>query len=568
MNRPADSENQSSNQTVSGSSLRGGSGSGPTIGIAGAYHQETYYDQKIVVNNTYSQVELTKFCELLETDEPQYAYPKFRQLEDPRARRFVLRTLPLKLAAQYLTFMAEADDGLRDCVEHIGPMASCHALRLLQVIDPKIRASILALMKLSDSSRLLDDLSKGTTEAGEPVRAAFYLSEMAAVRIDVVKDLLTNESLAQWIPVWLNEMAMSNPAVVAECLTQIHPMVACGLLVRMEHDPDLRPDVLNQLSPWFAIALLAGMNPEAPQLVQQLLRANPEWNVMIGTWPSYIASRVALQTSVTIASAEDWGSPWRGLRATTKAVLGTWWRTRQGAAQWTSDLRPRRLRDAKYAIGGMLVAAVLTALIMVVVWPNSSAPVKNSVAGSTSAGETARPPTGAPLFPADLPLLANQAYWSDQECPAWSEQTQIKKEPTERVTLLLVCSLKKNDPAVEVVYLQYPPGTIPFHNRPTIRDSIPEGEPGVTVPRILVPEGRSAEESRVWSHTDGLRHGTYIEYLPDPHMSGIWLEEAGNPASAMILFGPDPAGKSDAEVATLFESLQTVLKNHGYKLSP
>lgn len=449
-----------------------------------------------------------------------------------------------------------------------------------------------------------------------PIGAARILSDMAAVCPDAVQTVLNHQVARSLVTTWTNEMdpdrlagaftgmdceavaelldnmrpntaaavivkgrggpwlvamkrdhaaqvlvalADANPKSAAECLTQIDQSVAADLLARMSHDPDPRPAVLNSLPEWLAIALLAVMHAHAGEAARQLLDTRPGWRRMVGTWPSYAATTIVLRTRWSADSETNRGEGWYRLRSDVAAATRLWWQIRLALAVWTSDLHDRRVRDGKVTAATAVVTALAMVLVMAMVWP-----VEADSAAATGPVPTTQPSSSVPRFQADLPLLDNKAYWSETECPTWIEETHVKSDPTESVTLLLlVCRLKQNGPAKELAYLQFPPETMPFNNRPTTKHPVPADEPGATVWRILLPEGGSEDSPRTWSRTDG-RHGTYIEYLPDEHKSAIWLEEVSNPPMAMVLFGPDPASKTDDELSGLFTSLRQVLEKHGY----
>ncbi|GIG85993.1 hypothetical protein [Plantactinospora endophytica] len=279
-------------------------------------------------------------------------------------------------------------------------------------------------------------------------------------------------------------------------------------------------------------------------------------------------------TGSTAGGSTAGGSTAAGSTAaeSTSDWLWTWWSTRRAVAAWTADSRPRRQRDTWCALGGALLATLLTLFLTAGTEPAASRPAAAPSTGGepTTGGEpspvapTDNPGTPTPEVPVGLPLLAHRSYWSDAECPTWTMQTVLKADSPDRPALLrLVCQPLQNEPATEVTYLQYPPGVLPYNNRPTARYPVPVNEPGATVHRVRTP-GEGAE-APTWSREDG-RHGRYIEYLPGRNRSAIWLEEQGDPPMAMILFGPDPAGRSDPELDALFAALREVLTEHGYVL--
>jgi hypothetical protein len=325
---------------------------------------------------------------------------------------------------------------------------------------------------------------------------------------------------------------------VVRYLARLDPARAAAVLLAVGHDPDRRLAVLRHLDPRRVIAILAEIHDRDPEVARRLLDGKPGWRGAAGTWPGFAAAVVAARTRMAGDSVTE--------------SCRKWWRLRGAIASWTSELRERRIRDAKVAA----VAATATALLAVVLTAVAGAD------GTTPAAATTPSPTASPtgrslLLPADLPLLANRAYWSAEECPRWSQQVDVTADrPT---VVRLVCAVHGNKPATSLAYLQYPPGSIPFKNRPTEKYPVREDEAGATVHRVL-----TAGAPR-WTGPDG-RRGTYLEYLPDEHMSAIWLQEEGATPMSMIIFGPDPAGKSEEELLVLFTSLKDVLGQHGYRL--
>lgn len=453
-------------------------------------------------------------------------------------------------AAQILSDMAEVR---ADAVQTVLALQSVGPFRpaWLNDIDPAALARVLAGMSSREAAEFLDSM--------RPTSAANVIAfEQAGPWVEA----MTREHAGQA----LTELAVVHPKGAAACLTRVDLNVAADLLALIAHDRDPRPAILDAMSPQLAIALLAGMNAKLSQEARRLLDTMPGWRDLVGTWPWYAATKIAFRIRHSVVSAMEGASWSQQLIGKAAATTRQWWGIRAAVAQWTSDLHDRRVRDGKVIAATAAVTVLVTIIVMTVVPPaDPTLEAATTSNGNVSSVATAPPPPTFLRFPSAL--LANRAYWSDSECPTWSEQAIVENDSSERVAfLLLVCHPQGNDPAREITYIQYPTGTIPFKNRPTTRP-VPDGEPGARVHRVLVPAPDHENSLPVWSRTDG-RHGTYIEYLPDRNQSAIWLEEIGEPPTALVLFGPDPFGKTDDELSQIFVSLREVLENHGYRLQP
>ncbi|MBQ1063133.1 hypothetical protein [Micromonospora sp. C41] len=590
---------EADNQTVTNSHLRSESGSvfGNTRDVI---YGDVYHENKaefIVVNNhSYAREELAITCGKLETHAAEEACELLNEVTPIEYRRLVLRTLSARHAAGILTVMARKDGGLMRCAEHLGPMDSPHAFRIMWSLESRLRAKLMTRMRPEEAARLLTYLGRheGRVLDGDhsapsgPVVAAQLLSSMAAVDVDAARvmlalpdvrgeaaawlDKMNHEGLAPLLarmsieqrsgyldampPVrsaaviaagppnrWLAEMspecaarattalALADPGKAAECLRLLGQDTAAELLAKMSDDRDSRPAIIRKMDPKLALLLLAGVHARAPETARKLLEELPEWRRSAGTWPWFSAAVLAVQTADSF-----------------REVGRIWWQIRRAMAAWTTELRERRIRDAKVAV----MTAVVAVALAYVAWPDMPA-------GTAVPAPTAREPQAAEappvtLFSEDLPLMANRSIWSSDECPRWSQQVDVVAD--EPVILRLVCQMGRVQPATSVAYLQYPPGSTPFNNRPTEASS---PAVGATVYRVLSRPGKT------WAGHG--RRGTYLEYLPDRHKSAIWLEEEGSASAAMILFGPDPAGMDEAALRKLFTSLRLILSQHGYTLS-
>lgn len=590
---------EADNQTVTNSHLRSGSGSvfGNTRDVI---YGDVYHENKagfIVVNHhSYAREELAITCGKLETHAAEEACELLNKETPIEYRRLVLRTLSARHAAGIVTVMARKDDGLMRCAEHLGPMDSPHAFRIMWSLEPRIRARMMTRMRPEEVARLLTYLGRHegrvldddhSAPAG-PVVAGQLLSSMAAMDVDAVSVMLALPDVRGEAAAWLNEMspeglaalftrmsikqrgghldampparsaaviaaglpnrwlaemspecaarattalALADPDRAAECLRLLDQDTAAELLAKMSDDHDPRPAVIRKLDPKLALVLLAGVHARAPETARKLLEELPEWRCTAGTWPWFSASVLAVQTA----------DPFR-------EVGRIWWRLRRAIAAWTTELRERRIRDAKVAV----MTAVVTVALAYAAWPD--APAGTALPAPTVQATQAAKVLPVTLFSEDLPLMANRSIWSIDECPRWGQQVDVVAD--EPVILRLVCQMGRVQPATSVAYLQYPPGSTPFNNRPTEASS---PAVGATVYRVLPQPGKT------WAGHG--RRGTYLEYLPDRHKSAIWLEEEGSASAAMILFGPDPAGMDEAALRKLFTSLRLILSQHGYMLS-
>ncbi|MEV4274507.1 hypothetical protein [Actinoplanes xinjiangensis] len=590
-----------SEQSVRGSRIQ--SGSGHAIGNMRDLYQETTNNYEIN-NHIYERHSLETTCAMLLTDDPKAAYRQFSRLDEPEYRRLVLRILPEWRTVQILTVMAQREDGLQRCAEHLGPMDSPHALPILRQLDLPVRAGIVVRVGPGQAARLLVDLGQEKAPAGGRsgtlapgvAGAAQLLSEMAAVDPAPARTVVLLPDVRDHAPAWLEVMdpervahllapvdvdavgrlldgmrpeaaaavivegpahrwlnalrtptasgvlgtlAATRPKGVAKYLAGLAPARAATTLLAMGHVPDHRAAVLRLLDSPRVIAILAEMHDRDPAVARELLDVEPEWRRTAGTWPGFAALVVVAQTRMAGDPVTESG--------------GRWWRLRRAMAAWTPDLRDRRIRDAKVAAATAAVATVLLSVVpAAMAGPDTTTP-----AASTTPSPVVSPPGRSLLLPADLPLLANRAYWSAEECPRWSQQVDVTADqPT---VVRLVCAVRANKPATSLAYLQYPPGSIQFKNRPTERHPVREDEVGATVHRVLTTG------TPRWTGPDG-RRGTYLDYLPDEHMSAIWLQEEGSTPTAMIIFGPDPADMSDEALVALFTSLKEVLVRHGYHL--
>ncbi|MEU8167144.1 hypothetical protein [Micromonospora sp. NPDC049004] len=589
---------EAGNQTVTNAQLRSKSGSvfGNTRDV---FLYDVYQENKnhyVVNNHLYAREDLAITCGKLETHAPEEACELFDEVTPIEYRRLVLRTLAAQHAADILTMMAGKHDGLMRCAEHLGPMDSQHAWRIMQSLNARIRAGAMTRMRPEQVARLLTYLGRlkgplpnaGHPAPTGPAVVAQLLSNMAAVDPNAVKVILTLPEVRGEAAAWLSQVNPSGLAALftrmspeeagghleamppvrsaaviaaglpnrwlavmapdcaartiaalalldadraADCLRLLDQDTAANLLAKMDDDRDQRPAVVRKLDSKLAVALLASVHLQAsPDIARALLNEQPDWRRVTGTWPWFSAAVLAVQTADTFGGAGR-----------------LWWRLRRAFADWTPELRERRTRDAKIA-AMTTVAAVIVAFV---VWPDTPAGTAAPAPAAGGAQGAVAPPFT--LFSEDLPLMTNRGIWSASECPRWGQQVDVVAD--QPVILRLVCLVGRAQPATSVAYLQYPPGSIPFSNRPTEADS---PAVGATVYRVLTPP------EKTW--TGHGRHGTYLEYLPDSHKSAIWLEEQGDVAMAMVLFGPDPAGMDDAALGRLFTSLRLVLSEHGYTL--
>ncbi|WFE32967.1 hypothetical protein [Micromonospora sp. WMMD975] len=371
---------------------------------------------------------------------------------------------------------------------------------------------------------------------------------------------------------WLARIERSRRATVLDALAERKPRAAAVELIR--YSPAFGADVLELMTLERARTLLQAL-PSAPAVVvlSELRRNEPERADLLlnstgigpprlGTWPAWVATKATVETASLHARANQRELDPLDAARRLPALVRQWLVVRGAVAVWTDGLRPRRRRDVAFAGGGAAATAV-AALVLSLSWPNATTSPRASAPPAASASATPTGSAALPRFPAGLAVMTDKARWTSQECPGWSEQTEI--HDADRVVLTrLVCVLHGNEPAGQIAYLQYPPDGPAFVNRPTTIHPVPAGSPGATVHRILTPSTHPGELP-TWS-TDGGRRGTFLEYLPDRHKSAIWLEEEGTPARAMVLFGPDPSGMAEGELTELFRQLRGVLARHGYLL--
>ncbi|MFC9692070.1 hypothetical protein ACFTSF_26195 [Kribbella sp. NPDC056951] len=219
-------------------------------------------------------------------------------------------------------------------------------------------------------------------------------------------------------------------------------------------------------------------------------------------------------------------------------ILSAELRTVTESAQREGSLKSKVLAF-QIAAGALLVACI------VLLAGRSGGSAQPNAGATVSPGPLSTPqPAGNPTvsviplgFPADHPLRADLAQWSDT-CRSWQEEPEAKGSQITR--LIYSCRTAEG---IWVVYTQYSSAVIPFSfGKPNQADATGGSWKG-----------------------PGERRGTYLLYARDRGRPGIWLQEAGPSRIAFMLWAPENSSLGEEE---LKDSLRRLLRDHGYELAP